>query len=307
MAIIEASKISVGKSNMIRWIIADTSVCSAAINSSPRKHSIEKWAHGRLSNPIFFRMMKMSYNAHRYREWRREIDALRKAVPAEEFALRLSQKLVDWMDRNYYRINDIDVKEEIRTLFGPEWKQYRLDSVIKSYSTVIDTANGLYSDLGGSIGRDTERIRRIEKVNDIQWGRYEAHHIVDITGKVRQGLADGMNVKQLQHLLQQTASKKVKFYALTLAQTQIKSYSRVTKAEKSLSADVLWSWYVGSYRENKIRQFCRYELEYAMSKPRKISEIRALRNYNLEPVLYHCGGWNCVHDWEPDPTYKEGR
>jgi hypothetical protein len=247
----------------------------------------------------------MSYNADRYREWRREIDALKKAVPAEEFALRLAQKLIDWMDRNYYRIDDIDVKEQIKTLFGPEWHRYRLESVMSSYGAIIQTANGLYNDLGYGISRDTERMRRIEKVNDIQWGLYEKHHIADITGKVRQAINEGLNVKQLQKLLQDTASKKVKFYAQTLAQTQIKSYSRVTKAEKSLSADVLWSWYVGSYRENKIRNFCRYELEYAMSKPRKISEIRGMRNYNLEPVLYHCGGWNCVHDWEPDPSYRE--
>lgn len=32
------------------------------------------------------------------------------------------------------------------------------------------------------------------------------------------------------------------------------------------------------------------------------SLIFRLKNGNLEPVIENCGGWNCIHEWEPDPT-----
>lgn len=30
-----------------------------------------------------------------------------------------------------------------------------------------------------------------------------------------------------------------------------------------------------------------------------------MRNGNLEPVIENCGGWNCIREWEPDPTASE--
>ena len=96
---------------------------------------------------------------------------------------------------------------------------------------------------------------------------------------------------------------------IIIASTLLKSYGRYWLFEESKKANVLYFRYAGIIRQfnNKIlsRSFCTKLLNASQEGIRwHINEINNMKNGQLEPVILFCGGWNCHHDWEPDPFYR---
>jgi hypothetical protein len=52
-------------------------------------------------------------------------------------------------------------------------------------------------------------------------------------------------------------------------------------------------------RRDSIRPFCSEHLNQTYH----IDEINEMNNGNRNPVLENCGGWNCIHEWEPVPDF----
>ncbi len=79
----------------------------------------------------------------------------------------------------------------------------------------------------------------------------------------------------------------------------MKAVSRSALIEKAKRAGVEWYKYSGIKRDS-IRDFC----DEHLNKHYTLKQIQAMRNGNREPVELYAGGWNCIHDWLPDPLHK---
>jgi len=193
----------------------------------------------------------------------------------------------------------------IKNLFKAEWQNFDKE-FIGQYDKVINIVNDLYKDLGEEVNRDLIKIKNIEKVNETRLGKFEDKAIEVIQKKVRQGLFTNQSVDELAQSLKTSG---VDFYANTIARTQINGYARESKNVKANIAQVFYYEYVGQRRPTT-RPFCDEMLGQTLS----IDEINRLDNSfvsksgkvykQLQPVITYCGGWNCIHNWEPDPFFK---
>jgi hypothetical protein len=193
----------------------------------------------------------------------------------------------------------------IPKLFRPEWANFDTDFK-NEYNNVVDVVNDLYKDLGADVNRDFMTIKNIERVNATRMGNFEQRAIELIQRKVRDGLFQNYSVEELERSL---IGSGVEPYANTIARTQIKGYGRESKYTKANIGQVFYYEYVGQLRITT-RPFCRDML----GKTLHIDEINELDNsfvsktgkvyQQLQPVITYGGGWNCIHDWEPDPFYK---
>ncbi len=242
----------------------------------------------------------MSIDRQRYNEFRDDLQALFDELTVEERLRTFEAKLLDYLSRR-----DVDptgalrLRRVVRDLLGDELAKL-YPEVVRAYSDTLEIVNLHYSDLGVDITRDWQTIRAIEQATAQELGRYQESTVRDIDQAVRQGIINEDGVRELAERIR-PASRKAAFYAETIAKTQIKTVGRAAKAEKARLASVQMFEYVGIIRSTT-RPFCRRMVGTTLN----LNEIHQLRNGNKEPVLLHCGGWNCIHDWEPDP-FAEAR
>ena len=246
----------------------------------------------------------MATDKQRYNQFQKDIRALQEELSFKAYYDTIQAKLLDILAK--YELKDIDTLWRLRKIvepaFHPEFRKY-VDQIFITYNVVLETVNEYYDDLGVDISRDFDEIRALERVNRTKLGQYEDDEIKRIAKDLRKGIRKGWDHKRIAKQLRTGTGDRVRFYAQTIARTQVKGYSRMAKMEKARIGEVFWFEYVGIIREHT-RDFCRNLL--APSDPTyHIDSIMQMNNNNLMPVRIYGGGWNCHHDWEPDPFYNE--
>ena len=118
---------------------------------------------------------------------------------------------------------------------------------------------------------------------------------------MRTGIVDKLSLKDFSDKIKQV-DDVVAGYSETIAKTQMKGYGRALKYEKANIGEVFYYEYVNPLHDNS-RQFC---IDH-VGNTYHIDVINKMQNgaKQLKPVIDYCGGWNCNHDWEPDPFYTE--
>lgn len=235
----------------------------------------------------------------RFEEYMNEMAGIQARVGDPVFIRRFELQLFELLSSGQIRDDEVGlILQELESLFTVEFSTY--EQAIKSeYDTILSMVNDKYDDLGDDISREFDTVRRIEVTNDLQLGAYKEDTITSIKEKVDKGIRSDKSMTEVQDDIAKINSRSA-FYAETLARTSLMRYGRVSKYEKALLADVNIFAYLGILRDTT-RPFCRALLNGRY----KLEDIQQFRNGNLEPVIHNCGGWNCIHDWEPDPTATE--
>ena len=242
----------------------------------------------------------MAINQERYEEYRREINQHLEGLSYSQRFGQLRARIIDVMGKRNVRPGEtLRMKRLIRQFLEDDVVPHLFDSIFEEYEDIIEIVNLHYDDLGVDISRDFERLRAYELTTRQEIGDYQETVERLIHQATREGLVKGDSVGELSRRIGQ-AGEKASRYAQTLAKTQLKTAGRVAKAEKARRAGVEYFEYVGIVRSST-RPFCRAMVGTTHS----AENIRRMRNGNREPVIYHCGGWNCIHDWEPDPFAGE--
>lgn len=237
----------------------------------------------------------MSIDRERYEQFRRELAGFLSQLDAEERYRVIESKLVDWLSRNDPDAEDlVTFQRQARNILDDDLAPF-VERIRESFEGTLDVINELYDDIGPEMSKDLPRIRQIERVSDTQLGDYKESVIADMKRQLRKGLLADESVDALRKRIA-PLSQKASFYANTIAQTQVKALGRTSKAEKARLGEVPFFEYVGVVRDTT-RPFCRA----LAGTTHHVNSIRQMRNGNLEPVMQYCGGWNCIHDWEPDP------
>lgn len=235
----------------------------------------------------------------RFKAYIDELTALQDRVSEPTFIRIFEEKLFDLLARRQITESEVRIiLKELEMLFATEFTQFE-SRIRGSYNDVLALVNEKYSDLGEDISRELQQMRAIERTNRLQLGDYQQSTIDAIKNVVENGLKDGLNQTELQGNIAEIDSK-ASHYAETLARTHLMRYGRTSRYNKALMADVYIFAYLGVLRETT-RPFCRVLLGHRYH----VDDILTMRNGNLEPVIENCGGWNCIHDWEPDPTATE--
>lgn len=245
----------------------------------------------------------MAIDRQRLALFNEEMAGLLEELTFESFYQLFQDKLFDYLSGlvNGTEVPGItELRKEVGRLFDPELAKHARN-IFNHFEDTVNLVNSRYADLGTNIGRDLPRLQRVEALTQSYLGRYRKSTVAQIAKVVRKGLLDGNSIRQITRALKAGTDGKAQFYARTIAQTAVKGYGRAGKAEKANLAEVFYYEYVGIIRKNT-RPFCRL----MVGSTHHIDFIRVMRNGNLEPVITHCGGWNCHHDWEPDPFAREG-
>lgn len=241
----------------------------------------------------------MAIDRARLRQYLREVQALQDRVSDPVFMDIVREKLLDMISRGELDTEELEfILREVDRFFSPDFSKFHLE-VKDTYNDTLEVVNDLYDDLGEDISREFSMVREVEKTNDLQIGEYQEKTKEAIARTVRDGIKEDKSVKELERDLRELGGK-AEDYAETLAGTHIKRYGRVSKRNKSLQAEVEIYEYAGVLRDTT-RPFCRA----CLHKLFRLDDILNMENGNLEPVIENCGGWNCIHDWEPDPTASE--
>jgi hypothetical protein len=245
----------------------------------------------------------VAIDKQRFKEFEKEMRALQEGVSFESYYETFRSKLSDYLAKIEGSARDQTIKilsKNIDQMFSPELAKYTKE-VIGNFNSVIDLVNAKYSDIGFDIARDFGKLQAFERLSIEQFGRYRKSTIGGLTKLLRKELIAGKSSKQIAKKIREKFKGKASFYAETIARTSVKGYGRESKHEKSRLGEVFYFEYVG-IRRKQTRPFC----VHMIGTTHHIDRIKGMRNGNLEPVETYCGGWNCVHDWEPDPFAKEG-
>jgi hypothetical protein len=237
----------------------------------------------------------------RLKEFQREIAELAKKLSPEAHYEVIRDKYLDYIFKN----PTADINELNRALtqaFDPEFAKW-ITKINYSYNESLEIINDLYSDLGFDIQRDMPVIKRLEKINTLRLGNYREATKKEIQKAVKTGIREKLSHKELTASISRI-SDKASAYGSVIAATQLKAYNRTAKNEKANIAGVFYYEYMGLIRETS-RKFCKSMINTTLH----IDEINKYTAAEvgpafIEPCIIYCGGWNCRHDWEPDPTYK---
>lgn len=240
------------------------------------------------------------------RDFQADIRRIQNELSLESFLDTLLSKVLDEFASPESRtFNIIEYKRYLEPLFDVELSSIT-GQLLQKYDDVARAVNEHYNDLGDDIRRDLQSVRSVEQVNDAVWGEYEKDEVDRMARALREATVNNETKEQLYARLKSVGGKTANF-ARVLAFTQIKSHSRVMLVEKANVAKVYYYTYVGppvwtsGYRLS--HRLC-IELFRYQERTFHIDEVRKMRNNELEPVLYHCGGYYCRHQWNPDVTYK---
>jgi hypothetical protein len=240
----------------------------------------------------------MPIDSVRYQEYQSELERLLTPLTFTAQANIIRSKLIDFLVKNPDETDLRRLTRTIRTFFNDQYQPFIIDA-LAVVADAIDVINRLYTDLTDiDITRDLTRIRAIERANQQEIGQFSERTIHEIATSVRESQIQNETVSKLKDRLKRISSKAA-FYAETIAQTQVKVISRVAKYEKASIAEVVYFEYIGARRPT-IRPFC----DEHLGNTYHINGILAMDNGSALPVIESCGGWNCVHDWEPDPFYE---
>lgn len=239
----------------------------------------------------------MAINRERLKQFQKELNRILEQLDATERVRTAETRIAAALRRT-----DIDAQntEQLRRILREildDNVNPIVDDVLQRYETTADLIDSLYSDdLGINIQRDWQRLRAIETTTAQEWGQYKERTIRNLTEVTREELLDGATGRQLQRRIVNEMEGKAVRHAQAIAETQVNTYSRAVKDEQAQRAGVDIFEYVGPVR-SVTRPFCRALQGTSHTR----AHIQRMRNGNREPVIINCGGWRCVHAWEPDP------
>lgn len=232
----------------------------------------------------------------RFQAYMDEMLLLQGRIGDPLFIRRFEVQLFDLLASGQIQQTEIElILQEMDMLFDAEFVEFQ-GRFETGYNEVLSLVNDKYSDIGGDISREVQQMRRIEITNEMQLGEYTETTRQAIKQTIEAGIREEKSVAELEAEIADVNSRAA-FYAETLTRTHLMRYGRIGKFEKALIAGVDIFAYLGVLRDTT-RPFCRALLHGRY----KIADIERFTNGNLEPVIENCGGWNCIHDWEPDPT-----
>lgn len=243
----------------------------------------------------------MPADPEKVKEFRQAMRDIYKKLSPDEFFAVIKDKLVDFISKNP-RVDSFELKKAIEDIFKPEYAKWTRE-INQTYNDVIDLINQLYSDLAGDLRRDLVKLERIEKVNRFKLGKYEEETIEHIRKSLEKSYKEELTYQETVKLIGKE-DERARFYSRTIATTGMRAYARAGKNEKANIAEVFYFEYVGPLRIHS-RPFCRE----MVGKTLHINEINKLGRAEvgqafISPCILFCGGWNCGHDWEPDPFYN---
>lgn len=207
-------------------------------------------------------------------------------------------QIVQLLKENAFSDADLKaIKKAIKPYLKEEMSKF-WNETTQAYDDVLDVVNTHWADMGPEMSMDSARLAGVGKVARGYLGDYERETVKKIARAVAKGQKNNGTWRTVAKEISKI-DKQAKHYANTIARTQVKAVSRSALVEKAKRAGVDWYKYVGIKRDS-IRDFCRKHL----NKHYTLAQIQAMRNGNREPVELYAGGWNCIHDWLPDPFYK---
>jgi len=237
----------------------------------------------------------MAIDEERYEEYRQALNDQLSGLSSTQRMRALQSRLLDHLAKNEIPPGEADrVRPLVRRLFDEEMAGH-VDDIVQRYEQTREVVNTLYDDIGTDLRRDMPRVQAIEQAGRGDFGNYKESTITEITNRTSRGLLQGEGVDELRSRIAPVSQKAAR-YADTIAKTQVKAYGRAAKQEKARIGGVEHLEYVGLIRSTT-RPFCRA----MVGTTHHIDQIQKMRNGNREPVETYCGGWNCIHDWEPDP------
>jgi hypothetical protein len=237
----------------------------------------------------------MAIDRERYEEYRDALQEQMRGLSAAGKLRTLRAKLLRHLADADIDPDDTErVRRMIRELFGEEMSSY-VDLILERYDSTVEIVNELYDDIGFDMDRALPRLRAAEAAMRSELGTYKESTIEEITQRTTRGLLQQEGIEEIRQRITPVSDKAAR-YAQTIARTSVKSYSRTLKSEKARVAGVRHFEYVGIIRSTT-RPFCRALVGTTLNQ----TQVRLSRNGNREPVEAHCGGWNCIHDLEPDP------
>ena len=244
----------------------------------------------------------MPVNKKRAKEFFGDIQALQDGLEFEDFFDNMQSKLSDLISKRG-ELEGETLRTYIRRitrLLDPEFLGF-VDKIFSSYDNTINLVNQHYGDIGTEISRDFAKIQAIEKINLTQLGEYRDSTVRDISKIVRKGIFEGKQHTEIGKDITAIGGK-VAGFGNTLARTQVKAHGQESKMEKARLGEVFFHQYVGIIRPDITRRFC-LELRQQSDPTFHIRDIRQMRNGQISPVQTYRGGFNCHHDWEPDPFF----
>jgi len=227
------------------------------------------------------------------------IRELQNSLSFQEYSDVIMAKILDWIARNNLQkdITKRELQKALEPFWKPQWRSFTAKTT-GAMEDIITALNIYYRDMGPEVNRQAAKIQSMEKAANARFGRYSEVAQKQIVKVVREAALKDYDIHQIRRELH-GLDEKLNFYADTLAKTTVKALSRGSKNEKARLGEVFWFEYVGIKRDTT-RPFCLAMI----GQTRHVDIIRQMRNGQIETVLQFCGGYNCHHDWEPDPFYK---
>ncbi len=240
----------------------------------------------------------MAINQQRYDHFRRELNALLVGLRFKTAYRTIEARIIDLLSRTDYDANDPELVRLLEQIFDGQFRPY-VEKIVKTYGEAVELVDTLYADFDAPVTRDLPRLLAIEQTNLNELGRYSDIQKRSIAQAVRESILEGESSIGLKQRLEAVGGR-VRNYAQTIAQTQVNTHARIAKAAKARLAGVYYYEYVGLRRDTN-RPFC----TVLIGSTHHEDVIARMRNGNREPVHENCGGWNCIHDWEPNPFATE--
>lgn len=138
----------------------------------------------------------------------------------------------------------------------------------------------------------------LDELFKVDFGDYTIEEISSVKRIIWNGLQNNNSHVEIANQLK-SINGNVADNATSLSKTLVKAYGRIRTLQKALIAEIYWFEYVGILYEHTC-SFCKSRLTHHFH----IDEILAMKNGNLEPAIFFGGGFECTHDWEPDPFYR---
>ena len=231
----------------------------------------------------------------RFDEFIQELSRVRNDISDQEMVERFEAKIVDMIEKEQLTTDDIEVlRREVRFEFRNNIQL--VQQLEASYDEMNSFISEMYEDVGPPANREWARLKTVESINASQLGNFESDIVSQIIRAIDGEDLQRLDVDAVRRKIRRIGSKAGDF-ATTLANTHVKRYARTVKRQKALRGGIDFYEYLGVLRDTT-RNWCRAHI----FKTFHISVILQLENGMLEPPIENSGGWNCIHDFEPDPA-----
>jgi hypothetical protein len=237
-----------------------------------------------------------------------DLKSLYKSLSFDEQYAMMRAKLIDQYQRGNLGGDLLaQYQRQVQTIFGEDFRAV-LTKVDRAYTEITQIINTDYKDLGIDVDRNFDSIRALESENMRKWGDYSDEVTHRIAKECKSAVLKNEGVDNLIKRLDGVPGFEPQ-YSETLARTFVKSHSQEMKNEKARIAEIDYFDYVGppvrtSGPPGHLSHIFCIEIFKDRRRTFRADDINGMKNGQREPVRTHRGGYNCQHDWEPNPFYS---